>query len=216
MRRWGAAGLWVLFTTVAVTSGLLAVALVSRAVTSSNGPILSASDVDAKLAAASSTPSSDVLATPSPTRSQGLSGGPKPSRTAEPSKKPDGQPSTSPSSQPSGQPSGGSKPSKTSKQVTTVRTISSRGGTVVAECTAGQVYLRSWSPASGYHTDEVDRGPDSEAEIRFDSESTEVKVDIRCSGGVAVGSQEVSSDSSDDGSNGGSDDKSDSKDEDDD
>ncbi|MEO8329078.1 MAG: hypothetical protein ABI586_03645 [Candidatus Nanopelagicales bacterium] len=74
---------------------------------------------------------------------------------------------------------------------------------MIAQCRGGQVYLNSWSPASGFRVDEVARGPSHEVEIRFVNADLEVDLKVECSGGVPVGSQEVSGEDS--GSESGSD-----------
>ncbi|MFF0306391.1 hypothetical protein ACFYSC_03130 [Streptosporangium sp. NPDC004379] len=61
------------------------------------------------------------------------------------------------------------------------RLIATAGGNVIARCDGGLVTLRSWSPAQGFHVDKVDRGPDRRARVEFESESGEVKVEVRCS-----------------------------------
>ena len=190
MRRWGPSGLWVLFTMVAVLSGLLAVALVGQAVTASSGAILSAADVEGQLAAEGSA----------------FTAQPGASRTVEPGQTlpPDHSPGSTPKPTHSRNATDGSSPptatqspsNSASPSHSTVRTISSRGGTVVAECSGGRVYLRSWSPASGFRVSEVRRGPASETELRFDSSSLQVQLQVRCSGGAPVGSQGVSADGS--------------------
>ena len=212
MKRWGPGGLWVLFTVVAVTSGLLALALVGQAVTSSSGPIMSAADVEAELASAngSTVPGTGQLTSPtsSPTSKASSHHSTEPSSnpadkqssttSATPSNTSSSTATSKPTSKPSSKPS--SKPQKSdSTPSTTVRTISSRGGTVVAECSSGKVYLRSWSPASGYRVTEVNRGPASDVELRFDSSTTEVQVRVVCSRGIPVGSQQVSGGDGSDG-----------------
>lgn len=187
MNRWTPAGLWLLFTVVAVSSGLLALALVGQAVTATRGPILSAAEVDAKLAVVDN-PSAPKPHAPKST-GQSPPSKPKPNRSDEPTSQQSEQPSAEPSDEPTTP-----KPSHTrntqSSPPTTVRTIGSRGGTVVAQCTSGHVYLRSWSPAAGYRVDEVQRGPGSEAAAKFVNSNTEVTLQVRCAQGVPVGSQE--------------------------
>jgi hypothetical protein len=80
-----------------------------------------------------------------------------------------------------------------------VKTVSSRGGSVVAACTSGLVTLRSWSTAVGYRFDEWSRGPATEAEIKFASGSNEVTLKVRCVSGVPSGTSEVDEGSGDDG-----------------
>ncbi len=81
---------------------------------------------------------------------------------------------------------------------TVVRTVASRGGSVVAACTSGRVTLRSWSPAVGYRVDEVNRGPATEVEVKFVSSSSEVQLKVRCVSGVPTGQSEVDDESGDD------------------
>src|SRR5258708_2269031 len=45
------------------------------------------------------------------------------------------------------------------------RSLSSVGGTVVANCRTGGAYLVYWSPAPGYHVDDVVRGPAEPARL---------------------------------------------------
>lgn len=61
------------------------------------------------------------------------------------------------------------------------RVITTVGGTVIARCEGGLVTLRSWSPAQGFQVDDVERGPDDRARVEFESEETEVKVEVHCS-----------------------------------
>ena len=63
-------------------------------------------------------------------------------------------------------------------QVTQV--INTAGGTVVARCEAGQVTLRSWTPAQGFEVDDVERGPAERARVEFETEHDEIKVEVRC------------------------------------
>lgn len=59
----------------------------------------------------------------------------------------------------------------------------SGGGTVFAYCSAGQVTLTTWSPAPGYRTDGVLRGPARSAWAKFKSGSTELTVTATCASG---------------------------------
>jgi hypothetical protein len=79
-----------------------------------------------------------------------------------------------------------------------VRTLASRGGSVVAACRSGLVTLRSWSPAVGFRVSEVKRGPASEVEVRFASKDTEVTMKVSCRGGVPTATTESDSESGDD------------------
>ncbi|MET8333205.1 hypothetical protein [Streptosporangium canum] len=59
--------------------------------------------------------------------------------------------------------------------------ISTEGGTAIARCEKGLVTLRAWSPAQGFQTKDVDRGPDRRVRVKFESEETEVKIEVWCS-----------------------------------
>jgi hypothetical protein len=57
------------------------------------------------------------------------------------------------------------------------------GGSLVAECSGGQVTLRSWSPNPGFRTDDVSRGPAASASIKFKNGGTENVTVVTCVGG---------------------------------
>jgi hypothetical protein len=59
--------------------------------------------------------------------------------------------------------------------------IDTAGGSVIARCEDGLVMLRAWSPAQGFHVDKVERGPADRARVEFESDETDVKVEVRCS-----------------------------------
>jgi len=161
----------VLFTVVAVATGLGAVSIVRSAVTGTTAAPLSADQVAAELKAYATEP------TPG----------------ADGTGRPSSRPETSPPPDP-----GTASPSPTRSSAVTVRTLASRGGTVVASCQAGLAYLRSWSPAEGFVVDEVRRGPAAETEVRFTSAGeggTEVKLRVECSSGTPVAQVETDSDS---------------------
>jgi len=192
--------LWSLFTVMAVLSGLGAVAVVQSAIAGSAPEPLSSAQVSAELGAVTAGPAAPTTAPPTsqpgptassggksepgPTTSPGGAGG-SPGTAATPSGSP--RPSKSPSSSATGGSSGGSgTPGQT-------RVLTSRGGSVVASCQSGQVYLRSWSPAPGYTVDEVERGPADGAEIKFQSTGgpdDEVKMHLTCRSGVPTSTVE--------------------------
>jgi hypothetical protein len=58
--------------------------------------------------------------------------------------------------------------------------ITTRGGVVMASCHGDQVTLHSWSPAQGYEVDDVDPGPDDEAEVIFESDDSETEIKVHC------------------------------------
>jgi hypothetical protein len=60
--------------------------------------------------------------------------------------------------------------------------LATAGGTIVASCAAGQVTMLSWSPAQGYRTDDVNRGPAGSASVKFKAGRTELTVTVTCVG----------------------------------
>jgi hypothetical protein len=177
------ATLWVVFAAVAIVSGWVAVQMVGNAVTPASIPVLSAAEVSQRLA--TSAPSGEATPTRSPNVKNTKDGkDPKPSSSATQK--------TSPS------PGSTTATSKPPAPTAVVRTLASKGGSVVAACRSGQVTLRSWSPAVGFRVDEVDAGPGGEAEIRFVSRTAEVKMQLRCVSGAPVAQTEYDSESGDD------------------
>jgi len=81
-------------------------------------------------------------------------------------------------------------PTPTSAQSTTpVGTpFTSQGGTVVATCEQAGAKLIAWSPAQGYEVSRVVQGPAPVASVGFESNTTEVDMNIRCRGGTPVAS----------------------------
>lgn len=58
------------------------------------------------------------------------------------------------------------------------------GGTVVTGCdSGGRAVLVSWSPAQGSRTDDINDGPDDEAEMTFTSADTDVDISVECGDG---------------------------------
>lgn len=169
--------LWVVFVAVAVVSGWVAVQMVGAAIAPASVAVLSAGEVSSRLA--TSTPVPHNAATDRPSD--------KPSNPA-----PSGSDRRGSSPAPSG--------STQAPSSTVVRTLVSRGGSVVASCTGSTVYLRSASPAVGYDFDEWDRGPAAEAEVRFSGDSGEVKMEVTCrADGVPTPKVELDSASGEDG-----------------
>lgn len=60
------------------------------------------------------------------------------------------------------------------------KVLTTKGGTIVAACSGGRATLRSWSPAQGWVTDDVDNERDEPAQVEFESGESEVKVEVRC------------------------------------
>lgn len=181
--------LWLAFASVAIVSGWVVVQMVGNAVTPASIPVLTAGEVTQRLATSQPTDEPTPPAKPHDK---------EPSAKATPTatQKPSGSSST----QPSSQPPGGATTStpKPPAPTAVVRTLASKGGSVVAACLSGDVALRSWSPAVGYRVDEVAAGPDHDVEIRFVSSSAEVKMQVRCISGVPAAQTEYDADSGDD------------------
>jgi hypothetical protein len=60
---------------------------------------------------------------------------------------------------------------------------------VTAQCTGKSIRLLSWWPAAGYAVKDAQTGG-SNARVRFESDDVEVRVRVRCSGGVPTASVE--------------------------
>jgi hypothetical protein len=64
------------------------------------------------------------------------------------------------------------------------RTGTSAGGTVTAVCDGGRARLVYWTPAQGFQTHEVVRGPAELARVVFDGPPGEIAVSVTCADGV--------------------------------
>jgi hypothetical protein len=62
------------------------------------------------------------------------------------------------------------------------RVLSTVGGTIVAQCSGGQVKLVSWIPAQGYRTDGATPGPANSAWVKFKAGRSERLVTVTCAG----------------------------------
>ncbi|BCJ58290.1 septum formation initiator [Micromonospora endophytica] len=156
---------WLATALVATVIGLAAIQLVGESLTGTPGGVRSQDEV------------ARALAEPVPTTPAGPSTG-EPASPAAPttpgtSAAPDGQSPTAVPASPSAEP--GNR-----------RSFSSPGGSAVAECVPGGVYLSFWSPQQGYRVDDVDRGPDDDAEVTFVGPSGKHELSVRCVGGVPV------------------------------
>ena len=155
---------WLLSVVAAATVGLMAVSLLSAGITSTSATPLSHGAAAAALASATATS--------------------MPSRSASTPSSPSITPRPSPSSSPVPK----SGPTTASSTPDATRSLSSPGGTIIAQCLGAQVYLVSWSPAQGWQIDDAVRGPARSTMVNFerddDSESDrEVTVAISCRSG---------------------------------
>jgi hypothetical protein len=62
--------------------------------------------------------------------------------------------------------------------------FATRGGSVVAGCAGDQALLLSWSPAQGYATGDVDKGPGPTASLEFETGADKLKVMVTCPDGI--------------------------------
>ncbi|GES03320.1 hypothetical protein Acor_53860 [Acrocarpospora corrugata] len=67
-----------------------------------------------------------------------------------------------------------------------IRVIATSGGSAVAACVGGEASLLSWTPAQGYHVDDVDPGPHNHAKVKFEANDTEVELEVHCEAGRPV------------------------------
>jgi hypothetical protein len=74
-------------------------------------------------------------------------------------------------------------PTPTSSSAPAPRGLTVPGGSLVAKCTGDQVELMSWSPAPGYRTDDVSRGPAATASVKFKNDGTENLTVVTCRDG---------------------------------
>jgi hypothetical protein len=88
--------------------------------------------------------------------------------------------SASAPSGPATRPESATTPPATSSTLAAPRGLSTPGGSIVAQCVGGQVTLLSWSPAQGFRTDDVARGPAPTASIKFKNGNTESRVTVTC------------------------------------
>ena len=154
---------------VAATSGtIVAVSLIGQGINTSPIRTLSVNDVNSALAGISQAPDSSVAsASPSPTDTpSSAEPSPSPSRSASPH----ASASTAPPPVP--------------------RTLTSKGGSVIAVCTSAGAYLSSWSPAQGYQVADVHRGPSNVAGVEFQQGLTQVELRVVCQSGVPVASHD--------------------------
>jgi hypothetical protein len=169
-------GAWLLGVTAATVGSLIAVSLIGQSIGGPATQQLTASGVSRALAADHHGSGS------SPTDS--------PSATATPARPPAKATTSAPVS--------GASPAAAAPTGTL---LSSPGGSVVAACYPAGAYLLSWSPQSGYATDNVLRGPAATAQVQFETGSQEVSMVVSCAGSVPSAS--VTTEANDDGGGGG-------------
>ncbi|MBQ1027319.1 septum formation initiator [Micromonospora sp. C95] len=153
---------WLATAVVATLIGLAAIRLVGESLTGTPGGVRSQEEIARALAepasAGTGTPGSVPTGAPAPDSTTTGTG-----------------PSGSPSSPVPADPSGDAGDR---------RAFSTLGGSAVAECRPDGVYLVSWSARPGYRVDDVDRGPDDDADVTFVGPSGEYELSVQCVGGV--------------------------------
>ncbi|MFG1753270.1 hypothetical protein [Streptosporangium sandarakinum] len=187
-----AAAGWLITAAIATGAGVTVIGVLGEPLADSAGRPLSAREVREALARA--TPAADVTAAgpaPSagPTAAGPASTGATEASADAPAEDPAAPTATGPSATPTAVSVTPATPATPAPTAPTAagsppghsRLIATAGGNVIARCDGGLVTLRSWSPAQGFHVDKVDRGPDRRARVEFESESGEVKVEVRCS-----------------------------------
>ncbi|MET8046645.1 hypothetical protein ABZU75_03520 [Streptosporangium sp. NPDC005286] len=159
---------WLVTGLLAIGVGVAVIDRLSEPLTDTGLQPLSAAEVDEALALASSLPGGLPTAVPTSAPTSAPTAVPTPGVTSDPAE---------------------SAPQPTVTVTTTAapvvepgesRVITTAGGRVIARCKDGLVTLRSWSPAQGFQTDDVERGPADRARVEFESEETEVKVEVNC------------------------------------
>ncbi|MGW0070677.1 hypothetical protein ACWDUI_24825 [Streptosporangium sandarakinum] len=185
-----AAAGWLITAAIATGAGVTVIGVLGEPLADSAGRPLSAREVREALARA--TPAADVTAAgPAPSSGPTAAGPASTGATEAPADAPAEDPAAPTATGPSATPTAVSTavsvtpatpaPTAAGSPPGHSRLIATAGGNVIARCDGGLVTLRSWSPAQGFHVDKVDRGPDRRARVEFESESGEVKVEIRCS-----------------------------------
>lgn len=175
---------WLLGAATATAGSLLAVSLLGQGITGTSGPLLDQVAVNRALASEAAEPTSSATGTPTGSGTSGTAGGTSPTgmppaATGSPAPSPAAPSPTA--SAPNGTPAGdGTQAGGT--------VLTSRGGDVLASCQAGGAYLVSWSPAQGFLTGTVYRGPAQTAQVTYDPASgsggNAVTMVVSCSAGV--------------------------------
>ncbi|MGI5215144.1 septum formation initiator [Plantactinospora sp. CA-290183] len=156
---------WLLAAGAATVTGLAAVQVIGAGLTGPAGEVRSPDEVSRALAASPGPAAPSGAAPPGPAGS----GSPGTSGLGSPGPSDPGSPAP-----------GGASASGTR------RLLSTPGGTVVAECTGQRVWLASWTPAQGFRVQDVDRGPDDDAELTFRGSGRHIEVEVECPAGEPV------------------------------
>ncbi|GIH77608.1 hypothetical protein Plo01_40370 [Planobispora longispora] len=151
---------WLVTGALATGAGVAVITFLGEPLTASAHRPLSSAEVTAALA----------RTTPSASRPAAV---PSPAATPPETPLPSGDPARTGASTPAPPPGGPS----TGRS----RVIGTEGGSTIARCDDGLVTLRAWSPAQGFRVDDVDRGPAARVRVEFESDETDVKIEVWCS-----------------------------------
>lgn len=175
-------GAWLLGAVTATCGSLLAVSLLGNGfgVSAGQGQQLTAAAVNAALASAAKEHTAAPAGHASPAPPKAKRAHAKHTRSAR----------TTPAA-----------PATPTQDAQTGTLLASAAGTVVASCGPAGAYLISWSPAQGYGSDQVLRGPGPAAEVTFDAGAHALTMRVGCRSGVPVAATSWGYD--DDGGSGG-------------
>ena len=176
---------WMIGAIIATAVGLGAVSLLSAGLTSGESTPLSREAVASALASATA---SQPGRTPTPFTSIP----PARSQTISPR-----TPSAPSSSTPSSSTPSSSIRTPAARPVT--RSVTSRGGSAIVECTGAWAYLVSWSPAQGWEVEDQVRGPARSVLVIFDGDNDAVDdltvtITVTCKAGAPVAAVVTSDD----------------------
>ncbi|MER5620588.1 hypothetical protein ABT061_06025 [Streptosporangium sp. NPDC002544] len=160
---------WLVTGLLAIGVGVAVIDRLSEPLTDTGLQPLSAAEVDEALALASSLPGGPPTAVPTSAPTAGVTSDPAESASESTVAESAPQPTVTVTTTAAPVAEPGES-----------RVITTAGGRVIARCKDGLVTLRSWSPAQGFQTDDVERGPADRARVEFESEETEVKVEVTC------------------------------------
>ena len=172
MRILAGVGAWLLGAGAATAGSLLAVSLLGQGIADSPGQQLTAAAVNQALAREAHDASEAGARTARP-----------PVRTSPVTRAAATRPAASPAAAP---PAPSAPPaSRTVASPAAGTVLTSRGGTVLAECRPAGAYLVSWSPVQGYEATDVTRGPVTTARVVFESDANSVTMTVSCPDGAA-------------------------------
>jgi hypothetical protein len=186
-------GAWLLGVGAATAGSLLAVSLLGQGIAPSTGQQLTAADVNNALATEAteaSEASVPAISLPIPTLPKPQAHKTRPPAPAQAPFETGATPSARPAA-PWSAPAPSAPPTKGVVSSPASTALTSRGGTVVAECQPAGAYLLSWSPAQGYETNRVVRGPAVTAQVSFEATANSVTMVVSCSSGVPTATTTV-------------------------